>query len=164
MDRDSIWASSGHVSQELLSLLLSDPYFTLAPPKSSGRDYFNLKWLEGKLSLIKQDPKPEDIQATLLQLTLVSISDAIKRYAPKTSEVYMCGGGAHNRGMTKALARLVPNIYLSNTNELGLNPDAIEAVTFAWLARQTLHKQAGNEPSVTGSKSEQILGGIYQAV
>lgn len=163
MDIDSQWAATGNPDHELLALLLSDPYFKLAPPKSSGRDYFNLEWLHSRLDSLNRELAPENIQATLLQLTILTIADAIKRHAPKTSEIYMCGGGCHNKRMTKALASLMPEVHLGNTQELGLNPDAIEAITFAWLAKQTMEAKAGNEPSVTGANSGQILGGIYQA-
>ena len=163
MDRDSEWAATGTASPELLSMMLSDPYFDLPPPKSSGRDYFNLNWLNKKLWEIKEPLRPEDTQASLLQLTLTAISDAIKIHAPDTEEVYICGGGAHNKAMGKALDDLLPGIYLGDTHELGLDPDAIEAVTFAWLAKQTMNGKAGNEPSVTGAAFGQILGGIYRA-
>lgn len=162
MDRDSHWASQGQPSEELLSLFLSDSYFDLAPPKSSGRDYFNLEWLNSKVSILSQDLKPEDIQATLLQLTVISISGAIKGYAPDTTEVYLCGGGAHNKKLTALLANLLPGIHLRDTSKLGLDPDAIEAVTFAWLAKQRIEGLTGNAPGVTGARSGQILGGIYQ--
>ena len=164
MDRDSAWAHTGQVSEELGSLLLADPYFNLMPPKSSGRDYFHLKWLNKYLSAIETELRPEDIQATLLQLTVTTVSEAIKQHAPEVAEVYICGGGAQNERMMQALSNSLPNIHLGDTHELGLDPDAIEAVSFAWLAKQTFEHKVGNEPGVTGANSVQILGGMYQAI
>lgn len=163
MDRDSHWAATGKIDQDLLTLFLSDPYFELAPPKSSGRDYFNLTWLNDQLDKIQKKLSPQDIQATLLQLSVLTIAQAILRHAPNTQEIYMCGGGSHNMGMVAALAGLVPNISLTDTGALGLDPDAIEALTFAWLAKQTMEHKTSNNIAVTGANSAQILGGIYQS-
>ena len=162
MDRDSIWASSGQANSALLKLLLSDPYFDQLPPKSTGRDYFNLAWLQRYLHRLGKDLLPEDVQATLLELSLTTVADAINQHSPETTEIYLCGGGAHNPVLVKKLGKSLPNIEMYSTWELGLNPDAIEAITFAWLARKTLASQAGNQPEVTGAKQPQVLGGLYQ--
>lgn len=159
-DHDGEWAASGNCIDDLLSLLLADPYFAKAPPKSTGREYFNLAWLESQLAA---GLPAEDVQATLLELTCRSIANAIQRHAGNTTQVYVCGGGAHNRSILQRLARLLAPMTVDTTAALGIDPDWVEASAFAWLARQTLDKQPGNLVSVTGAKRPVILGGIYHA-
>lgn len=160
-DKDGLWASSGSVDSALLEQLLNDNYFSLPAPKSTGREYFNLKWLNGCLS--KHDPEisPEDVQATLLRFSATSICNAIQEYANGYDEVLVCGGGAYNPLLMKALQDLLPNIKVSTTADYGLTPDCIEAVTFAWLAKQRIENKPANIPSVTGADKAVILGGIY---
>lgn len=159
-DRDGAWAASGRVQQDLLAQLLADAYFAKAPPKSTGREHFNLAWLEqqlmGKLA-------PEDIQATLADLTAASIAQGVKFLPEKIGEIYICGGGHHNRHLLARLRALLPGIPVATTEILGLDPDWVEATAFAWLAHQTLAGHAGNLPSVTGARHPVLLGGIYLA-
>jgi len=117
----------------------------------------------GLLTKVVNTPRPEDVQATLLALTVESIARTIETNAPKTTEIAVCGGGAHNIYMMKQLEKRLPTSSIKNTDHLGLTADSIEAVAFAWLARQTIKKRPGNDPIVTGAKQEEILGGIYQA-
>lgn len=159
MDRDGRWAGSGHINQPLLNHLLDEPFFAAAPPKSSGRELFNLAWLEQ--AGIKD--RPENIQATLLQLTIESIAAAVERYANKTKELFVCGGGAHNPLLMQRLSNRLSNIQVSSTDRLGLSPSWMEAVAFAWLAKQTMEGKPGNLPEATGAKHPAILGAIYQA-
>lgn len=161
MDKDGAWASSGTVDQSLLSTMLDDAYFSISPAKSTGRDYFNLDWLYQHLSIESNSLPPEHTQATLLELTATSIADAINTYASETTEIYVCGGGAHNPALMQKLKSKLPNQTIETTDVLGVNPDAVEAVTFAWLARQTLKNQPGNQMSVTGANTPAILGGVY---
>ena len=163
MDKDGQWAASGELNQSLLSAMLEDPYFKLPPAKSTGRDYFNLNWLENCLSSEPNALPTKDVQATLLSLTVESIATTVQTHAAETSEIYVCGGGAHNALLMQRLKEKLPGQRIDTTNELGLNPDAVEAVTFAWLAKQTLNKQPGNQPSVTGASTKTLLGGVYQA-
>ncbi|MBI3773723.1 MAG: anhydro-N-acetylmuramic acid kinase [Gammaproteobacteria bacterium] len=159
-DQDGRWGANGKVNETLLQRLLADPYFSAAPPKSSGREYFNLDWLTQQQS----DDTAQNIQATLCALTAESISAAIKRYAPATREVYVCGGGAHNRTLMQQLAtRLGNTIRLDTTLALGVDPGWVEAMAFAWLAKQTLSGLPGNLPGVTGAQRPVILGAIYPA-
>lgn len=161
-DRDGLWASSGRVDQALLDAMLVDPYFALPPPKSTGRELFNPGWLTNKLGAGPGHPEPVDIQATLLELTAVSISQAINRFANDASAVYVCGGGSHNEHLMRRLGLALSQRRLTTTAELGIDPDWVEAVTFAWLAWQTLSGRPGNLPSVTGARKAVVLGQIKQ--
>lgn len=161
-DESGNWAASGHSSNELLGLLLADPYFKDTPPKSTGREHFNMHWLQKNLKKLI-DIQPVDVQATLLWLTARSIADSIRRFLPEAQEVYVCGGGAHNKALITALANSLPDMSLATTDKLGMSPDWVEAAAFAWLAHRTLERQPGNLPTVTGTKHAAILGGIYPA-
>ena len=157
-DRDGAWAASGRVQKDLLARLMEDDYFAKAPPKSSGREHFNLAWLEQQLV---GKPAPEDIQATLTELTAASIAQGLALLPEKIGELYVCGGGSHNRHLLAHLCALLPGIPVATTETLGLDPDWVEATAFAWLAHQTLAGHAGNLPSVTGARHAALLGGIY---
>ncbi len=161
-DVDGQWASSGQCHQQLLASMLAENYFQENPPKSTGKDFFNLQWLENKLLTIK-NISPADVQATLLELSAVSISDAINYHAPDCDEVLVCGGGVHNKAMIKRLCELNSATEISSTEKCGLDPDAIEAVAFAWLAKQRIENHAGNLTSVTGADKQVLLGAIYSA-
>jgi anhydro-N-acetylmuramic acid kinase len=158
-DRDGAWAASGIVQDELLQTLLDDPYFRHPPPKSTGREHFNLEWLGLQL----QDPMvtEKDIQATISELTAASIALAIQTYAAESQSLYVCGGGAFNKHLMQRLVSLLPSCKVDTTASLGIPPDQVEAVAFAWLARQTLRGNPGNLPSVTGANHHAVLGGIY---
>lgn len=154
------WAASGKVEPALLNTLLDDPYFKQAPPKSTGREYFNMPWLRSKLSGFTE-LDPVDIQATLCELTCRCISRAIEQSLPSAREILICGGGVHNTYLMKRLqAQLAPR-HVASIAEQGIDPDWLEAMAFAWLAKQTLETQPGNLPSVTGAKHPVVLGGIY---
>ncbi len=159
-DAHGRWAESGQVIPGLLAAFLADPFFAQTPPKSTGRDRFNLQWLEAKL---RGDELPRDVQATLLQLTAQSIADAIAAYCPGSDEIYVCGGGVHNGALLQGLREVCGGIPVAATDQLGVSADWVEAYAFAWLARQTLLRQPGNLPAVTGARGERILGAIYPA-
>ena len=160
-DKDGIWANSGKVDNELLELLLKDKYFSLSIPKSTGREYFNLEWLKTNLNKLNKELPTETIQATLLKLTAVTITDAIKQYANGFTKVLVCGGGVNNPLLIKNIQGLLANIKVTTTSEYGLSPDCIEAVTFAWLAKKRLDNKSANIPDVTGANKNVILGGVY---
>ncbi|ANG64898.1 anhydro-N-acetylmuramic acid kinase [Marinobacterium aestuarii] len=161
-DRDGAWAATGTLVPELLQQLLRLPFFSAPAPKSTGREQFNPDWLQQRLVETGFDNRaPEDIQATLLELTAVTISNEIKQVAATGSEVFLCGGGSHNSLLTKRLQALLKPYALATTASLGLDPDWVEACAFAWLAGCRLDSLAGNMPSVTGARGERILGGIY---
>ena len=158
-DQDGAWASSGKVLPALLTRLLDDSYFRQRPPKSTGREHFHLEWLAHHLA---SNEAPQDVQATLAELSARSIADALRRLLPGTpQEVYVCGGGAHNRDLRVRLQAALGQIPLATTAALGLDPDWVEAAAFAWLAHQTLAGHPGNLPSVTGARRPVVLGGIY---
>lgn len=160
LDASGVWAESGAPFPEMLNALLADPYFSLAPPKSSGPEYFSLGWLRARWPGVDGLP-PEDVQATLLELTVESVARALEAHAPQCREVIVCGGGVHNRWLMQRLGRRIAPRRLSDTGAYGLAPDMVEAVAFAWLARRTLAGMPGNLPSVTGAKQAVVLGGIY---
>jgi anhydro-N-acetylmuramic acid kinase len=160
-DKDSLWASTGSENGALLKQCLNDNYFSHPAPKSTGREYFNLEWLKGYLSKLDSEIPPENIQATLLSLTAITICNAIQEYANGYDEVLVCGGGAYNSLLMQTIQDLIPDIKVSTTADYGLTPDCIEAVTFAWLAKQRIENKTANIPSVTGANKEVLLGGIY---
>ncbi len=162
-DDEGRWAESALYHEPLLATLLSDTYFQRPPPKSTGREYFNMAWLEAKLGQLDSVPEPAAVQASLLILTAQSIAAAIQRYAPHAQRVLACGGGVHNVALMRQLADRLPGRHVASTQTLGLDPDWVEAQAFAWLAKQTLETRPGNLPSVTGARSAVVLGGIYLA-
>lgn len=159
-DRDGQWASTGKVNPELLNKLLAEPYFERELPKSTGRELFNLEWLDGNLI---GNEKPEDVQATLLELTARSSAEAIMRFAPKAQRAFLCGGGALNKRLFLRFRELLPHLTVARTDEKGLNTQEVEGAAFAWLAYAFIHKIPANAPSVTGSKGKRILGCLYPA-
>lgn len=161
MDVDGAWARSGQCHQRLLELLLTDPYFALPPPKSTGRELFNLRWLDGFIAQLGETPAPENVQRTLCELTAVSVADAIANNAPETREVLVCGGGVHNPLTMQRLAESLRSIDVRSTESIGFDPDWVEAAAFAWLAARTMEGLSGNLPSVTGASHPVILGAIY---
>ncbi len=153
------WARSGKIHSDLLAHLLRDPFFKRKAPKSTGREYFHLEWLNRHLSLAVAS---EDIQSTLVELTAQTMIDAILPYF-SSAEVFICGGGVHNFFLMERLKILAPQWSIQSTAALGVNPDWIEAMAFAWLAKQTLGHLSGNLTTVTGATKPAILGGVYYA-
>lgn len=160
-DANGDWAASGQVNQALLNSLLAHAFFAQQPPKSTGRELFNLAWIKANLP---NPPLPAaDVQATLVALTAHSIANDIKRLTQSYCEVFVCGGGAYNLRLLAELQQQLPNSKVASTLALGIAPEWIEAMAFAWLAKQTMHRQSGNLCAVTGASEEVILGGIYFA-
>lgn len=159
-DKDGAWAASGKILPDLLNALLAHHFFKAAPPKSTGRDDFHMSWLECHVS--SQHP-PADVQSTLLELTAMSISDAITEHCAGATEIYLCGGGAYNSTLVHRLTQLLHPRKLALTDELGIPANIVEAAAFAWLARQTLLGLPGNLPAATGASGPRILGAIYPA-
>jgi anhydro-N-acetylmuramic acid kinase len=158
-DADGGWAATGLCDDSLLEELLEEPYLKLSPPKSTGRELFNLPWLEDRLG--RRPRRPQDVQATLQEFTAVTVAAAIHQYAAGAS-VYVCGGGARNAGLLQNLTRrLAPN-PVASTAALGLDPDYVEAVAFAWFARRTLEGLTSSAAGVTGAAGPRILGGVYR--
>jgi anhydro-N-acetylmuramic acid kinase len=159
-DKDGAWAATGTALPKLYNHLILNNYFLQPPPKSTGRDAFNLAWLKQALT---GNERPQDVQATLLELTAQGIAQALERYCAGTQAVFVCGGGAHNRMLMARLAALLPRQRVSDTGALGLDADWVEALAFAWLARLTLLRAPGNLPEVTGAAGPRVLGAIYPA-
>ena len=154
------FAASGEVDTALLARLLADPYFALPAPKSTGRETFQMHWLRERL---RGDEVPADVQATLLQLTAHSIAQALSRECPQAARVIVCGGGVHNPRLMQALQTLVAPVRLETTAAYAVDPDYVEAIAFAWLARETLEGRPGNRPEVTGARGARVIGAIYSA-
>jgi anhydro-N-acetylmuramic acid kinase len=159
-DRDGTWAQQGSAIPALLARLLGDEYFRRAPPKSTGRETFNLEWLDHQLAGAE---KPADVQATLLALTADGVADAIGRFCADASEVYLCGGGARNAALVDLLSKRLAPRKIAATDVLGVDAEHVEALAFAWLARETLNSRPGNLPAVTGARGARVLGAIYRA-
>jgi anhydro-N-acetylmuramic acid kinase len=161
-DANGAWAASGVVIDSLLTNMLAEPYFALPPPKSTGRDLFNDDWL--KQHQLYPHLQPQDVARTLTALTAQSIADALNKCGD-VDEVYLCGGGAHNQLLFDALRANIHEAsgasILETTNDLGIDIDWVEAVAFAWLAKQTIANKPSNLPAVTGAKGLRVLGAIY---
>lgn len=159
-DRDGEWARSGRSISTLLGRLAADEYFRLRPPKSTGRETFNMHWVTGHLN---GSENPADVQATLLELTARGIADAILKFSSDANSIYLCGGGARNVALVQRLSELLAPRNVDATDKLGVDAEHVEALAFAWLAHQTLEGKTGNLPSVTGARGPRILGAIHPA-
>ena len=158
-DDNGAWAASGKEIPGLLSDMLAEPYFALPPPKSTGRDLFHAEWLDNKLAAYG-NAAPADIQFTLTRLTAITLTNSIKN----TDAVYICGGGAYNAVLLRELsAALDKQVKVESTSALGIAPNRVEALAFAWLGYRFNERLAGNLPSVTGAAGERILGALYPA-
>jgi anhydro-N-acetylmuramic acid kinase len=153
------FARKGNVNAALLSSFLSDAYFQKKPPKSTGFEDFNLDWIESHLT---EDLSAEDVQTTLCELTAKTIADAIHRCGLSGSRLLVCGGGIHNTFLMERIKNLLKDSTIESTEKMGIHPDFVEAIAFAWLARQTVKRLPGNIPSVTGAKKEVVLGTLVQ--
>ncbi|MFC5513591.1 anhydro-N-acetylmuramic acid kinase [Massilia jejuensis] len=162
-DADGAWGARGTVDAGLLATLLEEAYFHQPPPKSTGRDLFHMAWLDTRLAAFP-DLAPADVQATLAMLTARTIADAILREGVAVDAVYACGGGACNGALLRALAAaLGGKVPVESTAALGIAPNRVEALAFAWLGYRFMGRQPGNLPAVTGAKGLRILGALYPA-
>ncbi len=157
-DENGRWAESGKIIPTLLEKLLALQFFSLPPPKSTGREVFNMVWLESCLS---GDEEPADVQATLLQMTVRGIAEALSTYFPNAAEIYLCGGGARNGTLVARLRRALSSHKVELTDMLGVDADWLEAFAFAWLAKQAVLGFPGSLPGITGARGARILGAIY---
>jgi anhydro-N-acetylmuramic acid kinase len=170
-DENGDWAAGGAVHEALLDVLLDEDFFRLPAPKSTGRDLFHPAWLAHKLQAFADVPAA-DVQATLTALTAVSIARAIADTAPDVAEVYVCGGGAHNAHLMRMLAQALASTLhrdpagapsVQSTAVLGVAPNHVEALAFAWLAQRFTQRLPGNVPAVTGAAGLRVLGALYPA-
>lgn len=162
-DSGGVWAASGQVQPDLLRLLLADPYFSRQPPKSTGRDLFNERWLDDLLARHVARVDPVDVMATLAELTARSISEAVLAEAAGLAELSICGGGSRNAHLMRRLSALLPGTRVTTTAERGIEPERVEAMAFAWLAHCHLSGRPANLPAVTGARGSRILGARYPA-
>jgi anhydro-N-acetylmuramic acid kinase len=163
-DAAGAWAASGRVDGGLLCALLEAPFLALAPPKSTGRDLFNAAWLDAQLTASGSGLAAADVMATLAEFTARGASDALRRALPSVQTLLVCGGGAFNTHLMARLRRFVPEgVQVSGTDNQGIAPDRVEALAFAWLAREHLAGRAGNLPAVTGARGPRVLGALYPA-
>ena len=160
-DRDGGFAALGKVNETLLQQLLSHEFFSAPPPKSCGREQFNLEWIRQQAE--PYGLSPEDVQATLLTFSARTLADAVRRHCGPAVELLVCGGGAYNAELLKALSVELPNMTVDTTARYDLDPSHIEAAAFAWLAQRTLDGQPGNLSAVTGAAGPRILGNITPA-
>lgn len=162
-DEGGRWAAGGQVLVELLTALLEEPFFAQAPPRSTGRDLFNAAWLDQHLLLHAPEAEARDVQATLLELSAISVSHAVREFADSPSELLVCGGGVFNLCLMDRLQAHLPQVRVAATDERGLPAMQVEAAAFAWLARQNLHRWSGNLTEVTGASGARVLGALYPA-
>jgi anhydro-N-acetylmuramic acid kinase len=155
------WAAQGTVNGPLLERFLNEPFFAKSPPKSTGRDLFNLPWLYGQLAGLTM--APVDVQATLTELTAQTCAQCVRNDAPSARTLIVCGGGAFNEDLMRRLQDALPTAQVTRSSEYGLPPWQVEATAFAWIARQTVNRKTGSLESVTGARGARILGAIYPA-
>ena len=157
-DRDGEWSAGGRVDPDLLDTLLGDPWFSKAPPKSTGIEYFNAAWLAPRLR--RGTPRaPRDVQATLAELTAVSTAAAVRACAAE--ELLLCGGGTHNKDLVRRIRARLPGVEVHATATAGLDPDWVEAALFAWLARERLAERRQDTRSITGAREPVLLGAVF---
>ncbi|MCL4106190.1 UNVERIFIED_CONTAM: hypothetical protein GTU68_058496 [Idotea baltica] len=159
-DRNGAWSAEGSVSPNLLSRLLRHPFFDKSGPRSTGKEAFNLDWLELCCPEL-ETVDPQIVQSTLAEYTATSIAEALGKSGAALDEVYVCGGGAHNADLMRRLYEHLQPATLATTAALGMDPDWVEAAAFGWLAYRSLAGLSGNEPTVTGAEDYRVLGGIY---
>jgi anhydro-N-acetylmuramic acid kinase len=160
-DRDGAFASAGRVDDRLLAECLREPYFAQAPPKSTGRDLFNAQWLDAALARVHWNGLAEDAQATLAALTARTLADAIRTHCAGASELFVCGGGARNADLVRRIRDELPGIFVASTDVAGIDSAHVEALAFAWLAREAVAGRPGNVAEVTGASGPRVLGAIY---
>ncbi|WP_110643004.1 anhydro-N-acetylmuramic acid kinase [Salinicola sp. CPA57] len=159
IDEDGRWAASGRIDEALLERLLEEPYFDLTPPKSTGREQFHLGWVENRL---RGNEAAVDVQATLVELTAVSVAQAARGFVESlNTDLIVCGGGARNGHLMQRLAAHLPGVSVLGCEAFGWSADWLEAGAFAWLAWRRIHRMPGNLPEVTGASGPRVLGGIY---
>lgn len=162
-DDDGRWAASGEADASLLAQLLNEPFLARIPPKSTGRDLFNTAWLDAALAAARSAPGPADVQATLAEFSATAAAQALRRHAPRTSRLLVCGGGAFNSHLMRRLAAQLPGVQVQSTAARGMPPPQVEALAFAWLAHAFDTRQPGNLAAVTGARGARVLGALYPA-
>ena len=158
-DHNGLWASKGEVDPGLLARLLDDPYFKQPAPKSTGLEYFNMHWLEQRLA--GSDLAPGVVQTTLAEFTALSVANSLHGF-PAPDRLLVCGGGAHNAFLMRRIAAALPDVVVEPTTRHGADPDWVEGLLFAWLARERLNERQQDTPPITGSRHPVLLGTIHE--
>jgi anhydro-N-acetylmuramic acid kinase len=161
-DAQGAWAASGQVLPKLLDAMMGDPFFGKPPPKSTGRDLFNPAWMQAHLGSAGV-LNPQDVQATLTELTARACSDDARRHEPGLSRLIVCGGGALNTHLMGRLMHYLPTVEVATSDRWGLPPLQVEATAFAWLARKTVRREKLELQSITGARGARVLGCVYPA-
>jgi len=162
-DEGGAWAASGRVDAALLAQLMTEPYLARPLPKSTGRDLFDAAWLDAQLATAPAALQPVDVQATLAEFTVQVVAQSLGRHLPRAARLVVCGGGAYNRHLLSRLRALLPTLTVQTSDELGLPAQQVEAVAFAWLAREFVARRPANRPEVTGAAGPRRLGCLYPA-
>jgi anhydro-N-acetylmuramic acid kinase len=160
-DVNGAFAAKGTPQPRLLAAMLKEPYFAAEPPKSTGRDLFNAQWLDRALAAAKWTGREDDVQATLAALTARTLADGVRKHCAGADELYLCGGGARNSDLVRRIGEELPAMKMATTDAIGVAGDHVEALAFAWLAREALAGRPGNLPAVTGASGPRVLGAIY---
>ena len=161
-DQDGNWAKSGKVNIDLLERMLKDSYFAALPPKSTGREHFNANWTQQYLDSYGIAITAEDVQATLLAVTIHNIADSMDAWCPQSKEVLLCGGGSENKYLVSQLEKALEDKTIHTTNNFGVPAEWMEAMAFAWLAKRNIENRPGNIPSVTGAEKPTVLGELHK--
>lgn len=159
-DNNGMWSASATADQQLVNHLMLDAFVNSKPPRSTGREHYNLNWLAQQLKNFSHLDAGQ-VQASLCQFTCNSIVHAIEEHLPETHSLIVCGGGVHNAHLMNQLSEKLARIRVTSSDDFGIHPDWVEAIAFAWLARQTINKKPGNLPMVTGARQETVLGAVY---
>lgn len=163
-DANGEWAARGQVDPALLRCVLAEPYLALSPPKSTGRDLFNAPWLDARLAVSGAELAQADVMATLAEFTARTVTDSLQRALPAVQTLLVCGGGTCNAHLMRRLRSLLPSgVAISSTDSEGIPPGHVEALAFAWLAREHAARRSGNLPAVTGARGPRVLGALYPA-
>ncbi len=162
-DTDGVWSAGGRVDEPLLARMRADPWFERPPPKSTGRERFDLGWLQEHLAGLGDAVAPVDVQATLAELTAHSVAAALDAAGPTPDRLIVCGGGAHNGDLLRRLRAQLPRVRVVTSADHGIEPQHVEPMAFAWLAQRRVHELAGNLPSVTGADRPLVLGALIRA-
>ncbi|MCW8935800.1 MAG: anhydro-N-acetylmuramic acid kinase [Gammaproteobacteria bacterium] len=163
-DNNGMWGASSTADQILVNSLMQDAFILDKPPKSTGREHYNLDWLEQHLQNDQQNLNESQIQASLCSFTSDSVVYAIENFLPKIDTLIVCGGGVHNSNLMNQLSKKLIQTKVTSSDDYGVHPDWVEAIAFAWLAKQTINNKPGNLPAVTGAKEATVLGAIYPAI
>ena len=162
-DDDGAWAASGTCNSALLEALMNDSYLDRPPPKSTGKERYNLAFIETALARVVDAIAEQDVQATLCEFTAASVANAITQWATQAGEVVVCGGGRRNGHLMSCLRALLPAHGVVIAEDIGVDGDGLEAAAFAWLAKCFIDRIPGNAPDATGARGPRILGCLYPA-